>query len=185
MAVDRGRQPRSLRCKAKKVPTVDHVERVVVIDQFEAVVESCTHGLEYAFEEGGLEHALHHAQITLDSMLEGNGDGRFARKAWGPVSRLLRRDTGLGRELSDMDAAFRAEPALADNLLRPLMKDGVLPPDIFNHAGIEAVLAEQYAGNGSHWNLISQLVSWGLGAQFFLHDDFSRVPKSMYAPGAL
>ncbi len=108
-----------------------------------------------------------------------------ARKAWGPVSRLLRRDTGLGRELSDMDAAFRAEPALADNLLRPLMKDGVLPPDIFNHAGIEAMLAEQYAGNGSHWNLISQLVSWGLGAQFFLHDDFSRVPKSMYAPGAL
>ncbi len=104
-----------------------------------------------------------------------------ARKTWTPLQRIFGLDQGLGRELGDADAEFRAEPKLADELLRPMLKDGVFPTDIFDHTEIEKIIDEQFRGHGRHWNTLSQLISWGVGSRFFLHDDFSEVPQKLYS----
>jgi asparagine synthase (glutamine-hydrolysing) len=103
------------------------------------------------------------------------------RKALAPAAKLFRRQEPPGREFRDLNADFRAEPELMDRVLRPLLASGILPARIFDHAGIEAVIREHYEQNASHENLLSLLISWGLAAKYFLHDDISDVPQEMHA----
>jgi asparagine synthase (glutamine-hydrolysing) len=104
-----------------------------------------------------------------------------ARKSLAPVRRLLRLKEPLGREFRDLNDDFRAEPELLKNILRPLLEAGTYPDAIFDRAGIEALLEEQFHHSGKHENIVALLISWGLAAKYFLHDDFSDVPPSAFA----
>lgn len=106
----------------------------------------------------------------------------LGRKAAAPFQRLLASRTPLGREFRDLDDDFRAEPQLIDNILRPLLCAGIFPEDIFNLRAIDEMIHEHYQGNGKHQEMLSLLISWGLGAKFFLHDDLSDVPSEIYLP---
>jgi asparagine synthetase B (glutamine-hydrolysing) len=96
----------------------------------------------------------------------------LGRKALGP---LTRRKPPLGRAPRDVAQHFRAEPALMDEVLRPLVRDGCLPDDLFDPKGIEAVIDEHYKGEARHEALLSALISFGLGVKYLLRDDFSDV----------
>jgi asparagine synthase (glutamine-hydrolysing) len=110
---------------------------------------------------------------------------RFAgRKAVAPLRSMLGLRRGLGRETSDMDDDLRAEPALIESVLRPMLRDGIFPSELFDHAGIEAIVDEQFNSKGAHWAPITALITWGLAARYFLHDDLSEVPETMYRPRA-
>lgn len=105
-----------------------------------------------------------------------------ARKAVAPARRLLQKREPLGREFRDLNEDLRAEPQLLDDLLRPMLDAGVYPERIFQRKEIEVLLEEQFHRAGRHENLVSLLISWGLASKFFLHDDLSDAPPSMYAP---
>jgi asparagine synthase (glutamine-hydrolysing) len=101
---------------------------------------------------------------------------RYAgRKATAP----FRRKQPLGRAARDLGQAFRAEPALRDRVLLPLVEQGIFPDRVFDPAGIRAVADEHYRGAGRHEHLLSALISWGLAAKFLLHDDFGDVDPAL------
>jgi asparagine synthase (glutamine-hydrolysing) len=104
------------------------------------------------------------------------------RKAAAPARRLLRLQEPLGRNETHRGQAFLSEPELVEEILRPLLKAGAFPSEIFDPAGIEAVINEHYTLVQDHAELLSLLISWGLAAKYFLHDDFSDVPSEMYLP---
>lgn len=105
-----------------------------------------------------------------------------ARKAVALVRRVFQAKEPLGREFRDLDDDFRAEPALLENLLRPMIDAGIFPEQIFQRKAIEDLLEEQFHRAGRHESVVSLLISWGLASKYFLHDDFSDVPLSMYVP---
>jgi hypothetical protein len=108
--------------------------------------------------------------------------GSYAlRKLGAPLERLRARPA-LGREFRDLNEHFRREPELADRVLRPLLRDSVLPASVFSHEGVERVIAEHYSGAAGYHDTLALLVSWGLAAKYFLHDDLSDVPPKMHVP---
>jgi asparagine synthetase B (glutamine-hydrolysing) len=106
----------------------------------------------------------------------------LVRKATGPFRSLLIRQPALGREFRDLSQDFRTEPELVNQVLRPLLRSGVFPDSTFKHAGIEQLIREHYERNASHHEILGLLISWGLAARYFLHDDVSDVPLEMYVP---
>lgn len=109
----------------------------------------------------------------------------LGRKAIMPFHQFFRAPTSLGREFRDVNDDFRAEPQLVDNVLRPLMRDGIFPQNMFNLSAIEDIIEEHYQHNGKHQDMLSLLISWGLGAKFFLHNNLASVPPEMYSPDKL
>lgn len=107
----------------------------------------------------------------------------YARtKMVGRVRSLLGSPVPLGREFRHLDDDFRAEPELIEKVLRPLLQRGVYPPSIFNSRAIEQVVEEHYRKNARHEAVLSLLISWGVAVNYFLHDNFSDVPESVYRP---
>lgn len=108
---------------------------------------------------------------------------RYAvRKSVAPFRRILRMEDSLGREFRDLGGDFRAEPELAEQVLRPMLQAGVYPENIFNQSAIEEIVVEHYEQSGKHENLLSLLISWGVAAKYFLHNDLSDVPSDLYRP---
>lgn len=105
-----------------------------------------------------------------------------AGKATGALRQLFRLHEPLGREFRDLNDDFRAEPQLIDHILRPMLRAGTYPVEIFNHRAIEEIVTEHYQRNGRHENVLSLLISWGLAAKYFIQEDFSDVPPEMYEP---
>lgn len=105
-----------------------------------------------------------------------------ARKAVAPVESLLSPRQRLQREFRDLDAQFRAEPALIEDILRPLLRAGVFPTSIFDHAAIDALVAEHYEGGGRHQKQLGLLISLGLAVKYFIDGDLADVPAEIYAP---
>jgi asparagine synthase (glutamine-hydrolysing) len=103
-----------------------------------------------------------------------------ARKAVAPVRRRFQAKEPLGREFRDLNDDIRAEPELIDNLLRPMLNAGIFPEQIFQRKAIEDLLEEQFKRAGRHENIVSLLISWGLASKYFVHDDVSDVPASIY-----
>ena len=103
----------------------------------------------------------------------------FARKTLSPIGNALGIERGLGRKSINMDAAFRAEPELIDDILMPLLSDDIFPERIFDRTGIQTLISRHYERKSNHWEIISLLISWGLAVRFFLRDDRSDVPESM------
>jgi asparagine synthase (glutamine-hydrolysing) len=100
---------------------------------------------------------------------------------------FTRKDPLLGRDARDLAATFRAETALRDGVLLPLVDRGIFPEGIFDPDGIRAVVDEHYRGVARHESLLSALISWGLGVKFLLHDDFEEVDpriRGVAAPSA-
>ncbi len=81
----------------------------------------------------------------------------------------------LGRQPRDLAQAFRAEPGLMDNVLKPLLDRGVFPDRLFDADGIRALIDEHYRGAGRHEHMLSAVISWGLAAKFLIHDDYAEV----------
>jgi asparagine synthase (glutamine-hydrolysing) len=106
----------------------------------------------------------------------------LGRMAMTRARTLLHMGAPLGREPVSLADDFRAEPELLGKVLHPLLQAGAFPPEIFDNAGIERMAAEHYAGQRDHSFALSHLISFGLAARFFLHDDFTQVPADMYAP---
>ncbi len=106
----------------------------------------------------------------------------LARKAPAPFRGWFAGEQPLAREFRDLNEEFRAEPQLADQILRPLLQAEIFPPQIFNRSGIEDIIVEHYQRNGRHEAVLSRLISWGLAVKYFLHDDLSDVPPEMYTP---
>lgn len=110
---------------------------------------------------------------------------RYAgRKTASAFERLSHSPAKLGREFRDLNDDFRAEPQLMNSILLPLLRGGFFPQSIFNLQAIEELIHEHYQLNGTHEHMLSLLISWGLAAKFFLHDDVSEVSASMYNPQA-
>lgn len=99
-----------------------------------------------------------------------------ARKAYAPIQRRLRLKPALGRDLADRNALFRQEPELVDELLMPMLDAGIFPTEVFNHDGIKTIVDQHYHHGGAHWELLSLLISWGLGASYFLYGDQTEPP---------
>jgi asparagine synthase (glutamine-hydrolysing) len=99
------------------------------------------------------------------------------RKLATPIRRLMAPSQDLGRESDDINAEFRQEPQLVDRVLLPAMQAGFLPSEIFDHAGIAALIKEQYDGHADHAAALSSLVTYALAYQFFIADDFREVPE--------
>jgi asparagine synthase (glutamine-hydrolysing) len=103
-------------------------------------------------------------------------------QALGPLRKLFRRPIPLGREFRDLNDDFREEPELVDKILGPLLDSGVYPSSIFNRRAIEEVVDEHYHKNGRHDNILALMISLGLAAKFFLHEDLSGLPGSTFQP---
>lgn len=102
-------------------------------------------------------------------------------KAATPIRKLLKLKEPLGRNEVNRGDKFLAEPQLMDHILVPLLKSGVFPSDIFNIKEIESIISEHYTQQSDHSELLSQLISWGEAAKYFIHHDLSDVPKSIFA----
>jgi asparagine synthase (glutamine-hydrolysing) len=108
--------------------------------------------------------------------------GYAGANALAPLRKLLRKQIPLGREFRDLNDDFREEPEVVDKILRPLLDSGFYPSSMFNRAAVEEVVDEHYHKNGRHDNILALLISLGLAAKFFLHEDLSDVPGSMFQP---
>lgn len=108
----------------------------------------------------------------------------LGKKVTEPFKRLFDLRQPLGREFRDMGKDFRAEPEVAKCILRPLIEGEVLVSTIFDHSGIEAIITDHYNGKGNHEAMLSLLVSWGLAAKYFLHDNLSDAPEDMFIPSS-
>jgi hypothetical protein len=105
----------------------------------------------------------------------------LGRKVAEPFMSRIGTAPGLGREYRDLNEDFRAEPQLADEILRPLLRDGIFPDGVFDRSGIDAVIKEHYEAKGAHADLLSLLISWGLAARYFVAGDVATVPRELYA----
>ncbi|MFW2404284.1 MAG: asparagine synthetase B family protein [Gammaproteobacteria bacterium] len=105
----------------------------------------------------------------------------IGRKVTGPLKSALGIKRGLGREPDDLAAQFRAERGIVDDCLRPLLRDGVFPTEIFSHEGIDGLIVEHYEGGADHALLISLLVSWGYAAKWLGHGDITDAPSELFA----
>lgn len=96
---------------------------------------------------------------------------------------LLRRATGtrqpLRREIRDLAGEVRADPQLADTVLRPMIDQGIFPTDIFSMNGIENILAAHYSGRERHEELLALLISFGLAYKFIGLGETADVPASL------
>jgi hypothetical protein len=110
---------------------------------------------------------------------------RGKRPQYAVLQRVIPGQSGLGREFRDLAEEFRAEPELVDEILAPLLHSGILPESIFRRNAIEELIAEHYKSNGRHEQTLGLLISLGLGIKYFLHDDFSDVPRESGAPDAI
>lgn len=84
------------------------------------------------------------------------------------------------REFRDLGEEFCNEPELIDKILLPLLEADILSSSIFDHSGIRGLVEDHYNRRGSHEYLLSVLISYGLAAKYFLHDDFGDAPAEMY-----
>lgn len=105
----------------------------------------------------------------------------LGRKVIAPLVKSVNPQPALGREFRDLGQDFREEPELMSCLLQPLLAGEYLPTRIFNHAGIKELVTEHYEHKGNHEGTLSMLISWGLAAKYFLHDDLSEAPTDMFA----
>jgi asparagine synthetase B (glutamine-hydrolysing) len=105
-----------------------------------------------------------------------------ARNSVAPFKRILHMQSALGREFRDLNDDVRAEPELADQILGPLLKEGIFPPNVFSYTAIEHIVQEHYKGAGNHENLICLLISWGLAAKYLLYENLSDPPVDFYQP---
>lgn len=103
----------------------------------------------------------------------------LGRKALAPVSKALGIKPDLGRAPRDLAAGFRAEPDLRDKMLLPLLREGVFEDSLFDPAGIEAMVAEHYAGKANHEDALGRLISWGLAVRFFRDRDLREAPAEL------
>ena len=85
----------------------------------------------------------------------------------------------LGRETSDMASQLRSERAVVDDLLLPLLYDGIFPPDVFDHGGILRIVKEHYDRKSDHTWLIGLLVSWGQAARLIGPEGPVEAPQSV------
>lgn len=109
---------------------------------------------------------------------------RYAgRKLASPFQTWGRSAPPLGREFRDLDEEFRAEPQLMEHILRPLLKQGVFPGEMFNLTEIQALIDDHYHAKGRHSGLLSQLISWGLAVQFLVVDDAPAIPTELIEAG--
>jgi hypothetical protein len=104
------------------------------------------------------------------------------RKSTEPLKKFLRVQLSLDREFRDLNEDFRGEPEVINNILQPLLHNGTFPSHIFNHAGIQEIITDHYHRHGKHQATLSMLISWGLAVNYFLHNDLSNVPPSIYTP---
>ena len=105
---------------------------------------------------------------------------RYAgRKLMAPVRRVSPAPPDLGRESDDIDAEFRAEPLLISDVLHPALEGGYFSAEVFNHAGIRAVIDEHYARRAHHGAILSSLITHALAHRFFIVGDFREVPHTI------
>jgi len=107
----------------------------------------------------------------------------LGRKVLDHVPAALRPRPALGREFRSLADDFRSEPDLVSRLLHPLLRQGFLPSEIFDANAIERIVSEHYQNRQSHEAAIGRLISWGLAAKYFLHDDLSDPPDILQAEG--
>jgi len=106
---------------------------------------------------------------------------RYAgKKAGAPFRRIMHLESGLGREFRNLDDDVRAEPELAEQILRPLLAAGIYPENVFNRKAIEEILLDHYEKHGKHENIICLLISWGLAAKYLVHNDLSDLPAGIF-----
>lgn len=105
----------------------------------------------------------------------------LGRKVAEPLLNRMRTAPALGRDYRDLNEDFRAEPQVVDEILRPLLKDGIFPDGVFDRSGIEAVIEEHYGGKAGHADLLSLLISWGLAARYFVAGDMAMAPSELFA----
>lgn len=96
------------------------------------------------------------------------------------LRRLLNIKEPLGRNEIDRGDKFLAEPEIIEHILNPLLNNGIFPSDIFNIDAIHSIIAEHYSREQDHSELLSQLISWGEASKYFMHNDLSDVPKSIF-----
>ncbi|MBA3033143.1 MAG: hypothetical protein KKF85_08075 [Gammaproteobacteria bacterium] len=96
---------------------------------------------------------------------------------------LMRKAFGSGqplrREMRDLAGDVRAEPQLADAVLRPMLASGIFPTDMFSRDGIEEIIAAHYSGRERHEELLSLLISFGLAFRFIVLGDVVDAPKHL------
>jgi asparagine synthase (glutamine-hydrolysing) len=107
--------------------------------------------------------------------------GRYiARKSFQPIQRLLGTNQNLGRDIADRNRLFREEPKLMTDLMLPMLDKGIFDEHVFDIDTISSLVRDHYDGHANHWELISLLISWGLGASYFLYDDLSEAPEFVH-----
>ncbi len=92
------------------------------------------------------------------------------RKIAGPARRLFGREDRLGRELSDIHADYRAEPALRETLLEPLLAGGHIDPEVFDTARVLGRTTDHFDHGGDHAVELGVVLSMGLARQMLLAD---------------
>lgn len=102
-------------------------------------------------------------------------------KTASPIRKFLKVKEPLGRNEVNRGDKFLAEPIIMEQILTPLLKAGIFPSDIFNVSEIEAIIIEHYSQKNDHSELLSQLISWGEATKYFVHNDLSDVPKSIFS----
>ena len=101
-------------------------------------------------------------------------------KAAAHFRRLLNIKEPLGRNEIDRGDKFLAEPEIIEHILNPLLNKGIFPNDIFNVDAIHSIISEHYSRQQDHSELLSQLISWGEASKYFVHNDLSDVPDSIF-----
>jgi asparagine synthetase B (glutamine-hydrolysing) len=100
------------------------------------------------------------------------------RRLAGPVRRLVGREDRLGREISDLDADYRAEPALRTRLFEPLLRDGSLDERLFDLDRLQRMVVDEYEGRGDHAALLGQVMSLGLAQRMLARSGLEDVPPA-------
>ncbi len=98
------------------------------------------------------------------------------RRVAAPLRRLAGREDRLGREINDLDADVRNEPALQDQLLMPLLADGCLDDSIFANKEVVTLANDHFAGRSDHGWLLMQLISHGLAVKLLVRNETERLP---------
>jgi asparagine synthase (glutamine-hydrolysing) len=102
---------------------------------------------------------------------------RFAaRKVAEPVRRLIGKEDRLGRELSDLDADFRAEPALRTEVLEPLVQQRWLDDCVFSLPAVAELTQAHFAGRADAAAVLAQVASLGLAWRMLVRGEVDDVP---------
>jgi len=106
----------------------------------------------------------------------------LVRKLTSPFAKLILSEAPLGRDFSNLGEEFRAEPELFEYVIKPLLDGEVFPSHVFDRKGIEDIVTQHYEKKRNHEAIIATLISWGVAAKYFLHDDLSDVPTDIFRP---